>query len=91
MPFLEAVEEGMEGAHELYNTIGNQLDPQNEQDRIECEEIGLQDNPDYIARDSSEFLGSEEAATITGLFKRIVVKPDNEIYPLIWRMDGAQR
>ena len=30
MPFLVAVEEGIEAAHELHNTVGNDLDPQNE-------------------------------------------------------------
>merc|ERR1719516_111463 len=81
----------MEGARELYNTIGNELDPQNEQDRIECQEIGLQDNPEFLARDSSDFLEAEEAPTVTGLFKRINLKPDDEIYSSIRRMDGAQR
>jgi hypothetical protein len=49
MPFLVAVEEGIEAAHELNNTVGNDLDPQNEQDCLECQDIGLEDNPDFLA------------------------------------------
>ena len=91
MPFLVAVEEGIEAAHELHNTVGNDLDPQNEQDRLECQDIGLEDNPDFLARDSTEFLESNEASPEKGLFKTTVVKPDNEIFPLIRRMDQDQR
>ena len=48
MPFIESVQEGMETAHTMKSTIGEELDPQNEQDRLECEAIGLENNPDWF-------------------------------------------
>ena len=46
MPFLESVEEGLERATGQ-NTLGDELDPQKEQDKAECEAEGCQDHPDF--------------------------------------------
>ena len=91
MPFLETVEEGMEAAHELRNTIGDELDPQNEQDQLECQEIGIQDNPEYATRDFTGVTDETEALATPGLFKTIIIKPDEEVFQLIHRMDNDQR
>ena len=91
MPFLETVEEGMEAAYqESKNTIGDMLDPENEQDRIECEDIGLEDNPDYAVKDFSDLLEEDETAP-KGLFKTVTLSSDEEIQQLIHRLDDAQR
>ena len=90
MPYLETVEEGMEAAYQESNTIGDILDPQNEQDQIECEEIGLEDNPEYAAKDFSEDFDENETAP-KGLFKTVTLCTDEEIYQLIRRLDDAQR
>ena len=50
MPFIESVEEGLEKAREQSN-IGDELDPQNEQDRAECEAEGISENPDFACID----------------------------------------
>ena len=91
LPFIESVEEGMEAVHELRNAIGDELDPQNEQDRLEYGHIGLEDDPDYYARDFTGIVDENEPVTTPGLFKTTRLKPDDEIYKLIHRMDDAQR
>ena len=91
MPFLETVEEGMEAAHELRNTIGDELDPQNELDQLECQEIGIQDNPEYATKDFTGVTDETEALATPGLFKTISIKTDEEVFQLIHRMDNDQR
>ena len=88
MPFLETVEEGMEAAYqESKNTIGDMLDPENEQDRIECEDIGLEDNPDFAVKDFSDLLEEDETAP-KGLFKTVTLSSDEEIQQLIHHIRG---
>ena len=91
MPFLETVEEGMEAAHELRNTIGDELDPQNELDQLECQEIGIQDNPEYATKDFTGVTDETEALATPGLFKTISIKTDEEVFQLIHCMDNDQR
>ena len=68
MPFLESVEEGLEKAQELINTIGDEMDPQNEQERDECEAEGVKDHPDYSHIDPDNLPQQENEAS-SGLFK----------------------
>ena len=55
MEFLESVEEGLEKAKEMQNTIGDELDPQNEQDMDECQAEGVTDHPDFVQSDPQNF------------------------------------
>ena len=89
MPFIESVQEGMETAHNVKSTIGDNLDPQNEQDKLECEAIGLEDNPEFSAKDFDDI--DIETQTEPGPFKTVVVRPDEDLFPLIRRMDQDQR
>lgn len=91
MPFLENVEEGMEAAHELRSNIGDQLDPQNEQDRLECEDMGLEDNLEYAPRDFSGMFEENDTSSPSGLFKTVTLKSDEDIFKLIHSLDDAQR
>ena len=80
MPFLESVEEGLEQANEQ-NDIGDEMDPQNEQDRIECEAEGLQDNPDFVWSDPNN-LNMEKEASSTGLFKTVILDSEENLCKL---------
>ena len=91
MPFLENVEKGMDEAREMRKDIGDFLDPENEQDRAECEEIGLEDNPEYAARDFEGLFEIDDPTPPTGFFKKVTLIPDNTFFPLIRQMDDAQR
>ena len=71
MPFLESVEDGIEKAKEQ-NTIGDEMDPQNEQDREECEAEGYQDHPDFVCIDPNN-LNIETETSNTGLFKTVSI------------------
>ena len=90
MPFLENVEEGMAAAHDFRDSLGAELDPQNEQDRLECEDIGLEDNPEYAAKDF-EGITNENDEFNRGLFKTTTLMPDDTLFPLIHRLDIDQR
>ena len=89
MPFLESVMENMETAHSLKSTIGDELDPQKEQDETECKDMGIENNPEFAVKDFDDL--ENEALSEPGLFKKVIVKPDEELFPLIHRMDKDQR
>ena len=89
MEFLESVEEGLEKAQQLQNTIGDQMDLQNEQDNEECEVEGVQSHPDFISSDPGR-LPREEASPSTGLFKKVVLAPDEELERLTHQLDEDQ-
>ena len=91
MEFLESVEEGLEKAKEFQqNIIGDQIDPQNEQDKAECEAEGVQDHPDYILSDPSN-LQQEAEVTSTALFKTITIDSDNQLIQLTHMLDADQK
>ena len=91
MPFLEIVEEGIAAAHEHEeNTIGDVLNPQNQQDDDDCEEMGLEENPTFAGRDPSEFLDETDIPT-TGLFKKVVTNSEEELNKLTYKLDNEQR
>ena len=63
MEFLESVEEGLEKAKELQNTIGDELDPQNEQDMDECQAEGVVYHPDFVPSDPQNLPTQSETTT----------------------------
>ena len=67
------------------------MDPQNEQDRLEWEDIGLQENPDYEARDFDGIINETEAQSSQGLFKTTTLQPEEELFSKIQQMDVDQR
>ena len=91
MPFLESVEEGLKKAEELIqNTAGDDLDPQGEQDRTECEGEGVAPNPDFVLCDPGH-LEKEVETTTTGLFKTVTLSSDSELEELTENLDDDQR
>ena len=90
MEFLESVEEGMEKAQEMKNTIGDELDPQNEQDRAECEAEGTENHPDFILTDPSN-LEREVESSSTALFKTVKLCSDQELECLTEKLDSDQK
>ena len=92
MEFLESVEEGVEAAQELMkSTIGDELDPQNEQDKAECEGEEIEYNPDFVAKDPSEFYGEMETPASTGMFKKVDINCEEELATLTYQLDQQQR
>ena len=93
MPFLDSVEEGLERAKELVqNLVGDELDPQKEQDRDECEAEDIQDNPNFVLSDPANLLDdSERESESTGLFKKVTLLSDNEREELTQKLDDDQR
>ncbi|HBI40239.1 MAG TPA: hypothetical protein DDY16_04750, partial [Tenacibaculum sp.] len=91
LPFLENVEEGMAAARELRDSMGIELDPQNEQERLEYEDVGLDDNLDYAARDFDGISDETDSHVTAALFKTTTLRPDDELFPLIHRLDVDQR
>ena len=89
MPYLESVEEGLEMA-KLNNSIGDELDPQNEQDRAECEAEGVSDNPDYMFKDPND-LPQECEERPRGLFKTVALESEAEMENLISKLDDDQQ
>ena len=84
MEFLESVEEGMQKAQELIqNTAGDELDPQGEQDKDECEAEGVRDHPDFVFSDPGNFDKEVESAS-TGLFKTVTLIPEIELDQLTY-------
>ena len=61
LPHIESIIEGMEAASEIQRNMGNELDPQNEQEKIECAEIGIEENPDYAVRDYDGMFETDDA------------------------------
>ena len=91
MEFLESVEEGMQKAQELIqNTAGDELDPQGEQDKDECEAEGVKDHPDFVFSDPGN-LDKEVESASTGLFKTVTLIPEIELEQLTENMDEDQR
>ena len=90
MEFLESVEEGLEKAKELQNTIGDELDPQNEQDLDECQAEGVKDHPDFVQSDPQN-LQTQSDTTPTGLFKTVNLLSDEHRCQLTEKLDDDQR
>ena len=92
MEHLESVEDGLERAKELQNTIGDMLDPQNEQDQAECEAEGVQDNPDFVSCDPLNIAEDQEvSSSIPGLFKTVTLEADENLIELTNSLDMDQR
>ena len=91
MEFLESVEEGMEKAKEMLNNMtGDDLNPQGEQDKDECEGEGVTEHPDFIMSDHGN--PDKEADSLsTGLFKTVTLIPDVELEQLTENLDADQR
>ena len=66
------------------------MDPQNEQDKAECEAEGTTDNPDYILLNPDN-LPKEAESTSTGLFKTVKLCAQEELEALTGRLDDDQR
>ena len=90
MEFLESVEEGLERAKEIQNEIGDELDPQNEQDKDECEAIGVQDHPDFVSMDPTNIEDSSERNN-TGIFKTVKLLSDEQLTQNTEKLDNDQR
>ena len=92
MEHLESVEEGLEKAKDLQNTIGDELDPQKEQDKDECEAEGVQDHPDYLQNDPASLESTQEVtSTSTGVFKTVTLDSDDQLKQLSNKLDGDQQ
>ena len=91
MEFLESVEEGLEKAKELQNTIGDELDPQNEQDMDECQAEGVIDHPDFVQSDPQNLPTQSETSTSTGIFKTVKLLSDEQRCQLTEKLDDDQR
>ena len=89
MPFIESVEYGLEQAREQ-NIIGDELDPQNEQDRAECEAEGFHDNPNFALSDPDN-LDVERESSNTGLFKTVTIDSDENLHKLTQKLDPDQQ
>ena len=90
MPFLESVEEGLEMAQQLLeNSAGEELDPQNEQDKDECEAEGAQDNPRFALSDPSN-LDNQVTESSTGLFKTVELCAEEQLEELTKSLDDDQ-
>ena len=91
MPFLQSVEEGLERAQELVqNLVGDELNPQKEQDNDECEAEGIQDNPNFLLSDPGNLTENCESES-TGLFKKVTLSTDDELEKLTEKLDDDQR
>ena len=90
MEFLESVEEGLEKAKEMQSDVGDALDPQNEQDKDDCIEIGVQDHPDFVSRDPIN-LDTQAEGSNTGLFKTVALMPNDQLYQTTESLDSDQR
>ena len=89
MPFIESVEEGIEKANEQ-NTIGDELDPQKQQDQAECEAEGYEDHPDFAWIDPSN-LDKEKESPSTGLFKTVTIDSEGNLTELTRKLDHDQQ
>ena len=89
MKYLESVEEGLERAEELNNLIGDDLDPQGEQDKDDDLAEGITDHPDYLHADPNNLEGVPEKTT--GLFKSVSLERKEELYQLTNQLDPDQR
>ena len=68
------------------------LDPQNEQDRAECEAEGIQDNPDFVSYDPINLDEDQEvSSSIPGLFKTVTLEADENLVKLTNDLDMDQR
>ena len=91
MEFLESVEDGLEKAKELQNNdIGDVMDPQNEQDRDECEAEGVQDHPDFIHIDPNNLEQQVESVS-KAIFKTVVLESDEQLMQLTMKLDPDQQ
>ena len=89
MPYLESVEEGLEKA-KLSSSIGDELDPQKEQDEAECEAEGISDHPDFVFSDPKN-LPQDCEERPHGLFKTVTLESEVELERLTSKLDDDQR
>ena len=74
MPYLNQVEEGIELADQLRESeIGDNLDPENEQENEEAEKEGVSDTDGFIAFDYDKLMTDSNTATNDRLFKRVEI------------------
>ena len=91
MEFVESVEEGLEKAQEMIdNTIGDELNPEKEQDKAECEAEGTEDHPNFQLTDPGN-LDQEVESASTGLFKTVSLSPLEDLLRLTEILDDDQR
>ena len=90
MEFLESVEEGLERAKELQNEMGDELDPQNEQDKDECDGIGVQEHPDFVSKDptSIDIPGDKSSS---GIFNTVSLIAEQQLIQNTEKLDNDQR
>ena len=73
-----------------WKLIGDELNPQKEQDRDECEAEGIQENPNFVLSDPGNLTENCESES-TGLFKKVTLLTDDELEKLTEKLDDDQR
>ena len=89
MKYLESVEDGLERAEELNNIMGDELDPQGEQEKEDDSAEGTVNHPDFLHADPTNFDGAPERSS--GVFKSVTLDSKDELYHLINKLDPDQR
>ena len=91
MPYLKPVTEAREKAEEfISNLIGEELDPQGEQDADVENDIGEEEHPDLAMKDPSSFL-NDNPQDAPSTFRRITLNSDSELHEKIRGLDIDQR
>ena len=91
MPYLKPVTEAREKAEEfISNLIGEELDPQGEQDADVENDIGEEEHPDLAMKDPSSFL-NDNLQDAPSTFRRITLNSDSELHEKIRGLDIDQR
>ena len=92
MPHFQKVVDAREKAEEFLSNIGDELDPNKEQEEAECQEEGVRDHPDLDILDPTGTL-NEEPVISPGdrTFRKIELQSDNELYQKIRSLDPEQK
>ena len=74
------------------SNIGDELDPNKEQEEAECQEEGVRDHPDLDILDPTGTL-NEEPVISPGdrTFRKIELQSDNDLYQKIRSLDPEQK
>ena len=92
MPHFQKVVDAREKAEEFLSNIGDELDPNKEQDEAECREEGVRDHPDLDILDPTGTL-NEDPVISRGdrTFRKIELQSDNVLHDKIRSLDPDQK
>ena len=92
MPYLKRVTEARELVDGILNSVGDELDPENELEEAECQLVGIEDHPDFYATNPLGVIDQpSNAGAKKESYRKIDLDTDEVLAEKIQKLDPDQR